>query len=179
MSSRLRLYFPQIELRAGGLALLALAMQAIAIFVPLGFDDTPKRLLFELSYLVLLIFIVANLPRPGIAVIGVGLLLNVLPIVANGGLMPATPENIARVGEAESIRDVREGEAIPYTKNVLKSKEDTHFYALSDRLAVDNPLFLQLFSIGDIVIAAGLVVTLGDLFLPRVRPEVRRPELRA
>jgi hypothetical protein len=150
-------------------------MQAIAIFVPLGFEDTPKRLLFELSYLVLLVFILVNLPRPGIAIIGVGLLLNMLPIVANGGLMPATPENIARVGEAESIRDVREGEAIPYTKNVLKPKEDTHLYALSDRLALDNPFFIKLFSIGDIVIAAGLIVTLGDLFLPRVRREIRPP----
>jgi hypothetical protein len=164
-------------LRSGWLALFALAIQIIAIFVPLGFDDTPKRLLFQLSYLILLVFVVVNLPRPGIAIIGVGLLLNMLPIVANGGLMPVTAENIARIGESGSIQGRQEGDAIPYTKNVLKAEEDTHFYDLSDRLAWDNPFFFQLFSLGDIVIAVGVLVMLADLFLPRFRrisPEQRR-----
>ena len=169
MNNRLRLYFPKVHIRLGILALFALALQATAIFVPLGYDDTPKRLLFELSYLVLLFFIAVNLPRPGFVIIGVGVLLNLLPIVANGGLMPVTAENLAKVDLTHRIEGREEGDAIPYSKNVLKERQDIHFYELSDRLTWDNPVFFRLFSVGDIVIAGGLVVMLGDLFLPRAQ----------
>ena len=56
MKSELRLHFPRVHIRAGVLALFALAMQTVAIFAPLGFDDIPKRLIFELSYVVLIFF---------------------------------------------------------------------------------------------------------------------------
>jgi hypothetical protein len=176
MKRELRLYFPKVQIKWGVLALFALAMQTIAIFVPLGLDDIPKRLLFALSYLILLIFIARNLPRPGIAIIGIGVLLNMLPIVANGGLMPVTAENLAKIGQTHRIEGRQEGDAIPHTKNVLKSKEDTRFYELSDRIVWDNPFFFRVFSVGDIVIAGGLVVTLGDLLLPRVKRQARRSE---
>lgn len=169
MKRELRLYFPRVHIRAGVLALFALAMQAIAIFAPLGFDDVPKRLLFEISYLLLIFVAIVNLPRPGFLILGVGLLLNFLPIVANGGLMPVTAENLARIDQLDRIEGRAEGDAIPRTKNVLKTKENTHFYVLSDRLVFDNPAYVPILSIGDLVIGVGLVVTLGDLFLPRVQ----------
>ena len=175
----MRLYFPKVHIRLGILALFALAMQAVAIFAPLGFDDTPKRLLFELSYLVLLLFIAVNLPRLGFVIIGVGVLLNLLPIVANGGLMPVTAENLAKVDLTHRIEGREEGDAIPYSKNVLKARGDIRFYELSDRLTWDNPVFFRLFSVGDIVIAGGLVVILGDLFLPRVQRASRAEMPRA
>ena len=167
MKNKLRLHFPKVELRWGVLALFALALQAVAIFAPLGYDDIPKRLLFVLSYVLLISFIVINLPRPGFVIIGLGVLLNILPIVANGGLMPVTAENLAKVDLTHRIEGRQEGEAIPYSKNVLKAREDIQFYELSDRLTWDNPVFFRLFSIGDLVIAAGMLVMLGDLFLPR------------
>ena len=46
---------------------------------------------------------------------------------------------------------------------------------LSDRLVVDNPVYVPILSIGDLVIGAGLVVTLGDLFLPRVQRSRQAP----
>jgi hypothetical protein len=171
----LRLHFPRVHIRAGVLALFALAMQAIAIFAPLGFDDVPKRLLFEISYLLLIFVAIVNIPRPGFLILGTGLLLNFLPIVANGGLMPVTAESLARIDQLDRIEGRAEGDAIPQTKNVLKTKENTHFYALSDRLVFDNPLYVPILSIGDLVIAGGLVVTLGDLFLPRVQRSRQAP----
>jgi len=176
MKRELRLYFPKVQIRWGVLALFALAIQAIAIFAPLGLGDIPKRLLFVLSYLALLIFIARNLPRPGIAVIGIGVLLNLLPIVANGGLMPVTAENLAKIGQTHRIEGRQEGDAISHTKNVLKSKDNTNFYELSDRIVWDNPFFFRVFSAGDVVIAGGLIITLGDFFLPRVKRETRRRE---
>ena len=176
MNNRLRLYFPKVHIRLGILALFALSLQAVAIFVPLGYDDTPKRLLFLLSYAVLLAFIAVNLPRPGFVIIGVGVLLNLLAIAANGGLMPVTAENLAKVDLIHRIEGRQEGDAIPYSKNVLKARQDIHFYELSDRLTWDNPVFFRLFSLGDIVIAGGIVVLLGDLFLPRAQ-RVSRAEM--
>ena len=175
MKRELRLHFPRVHIRAGVLALFALAMQAIAIFAPLGFDDVPKRLLFEISYVVLIFFAIVNLPRLGFLIIGLGLLLNFLPIVANGGLMPVTAESLVRIDQQDRIEGRAEGDAIPRTKNVLKTKEDTHFYVLSDRLVFDNPVYVPILSIGDLVIGAGLLVTLGDLFLPRVQRSRQAP----
>jgi hypothetical protein len=176
MKSELRLSFPKLQIRWGGLALFALAMQAVAIFVPLGFEDAPKRLLFELSYLILLFFIILNLPRPGFVIIGVGLLLNLLPVVTNGGLMPVTAENLAKVELTHRIEGRDEGDAIPYSKNVLMAREDIRFYELSDRLTWNNPMFFKLFSVGDVVIAAGFLVMLADLFLPRAERYSRTGE---
>ena len=175
MKSELRLHFPRVHIRAGVLALFALAMQVIAIFAPLGFDDVPKRLLFEMSYVVLIFFAIVNLPRPGFLIIGLGLLLNFLPIVANGGLMPVTAVSLAKIDQLHRIDGRTEGDAIPRTKNVLKNKDDAKFYVLSDRLVFDNPVYVPILSIGDLVIGTGLVVTLGDLFLPRLQRSRRAP----
>ena len=175
MKRELRLHFPRVHIRAGVLALFALAMQVIAIFAPLGFDDVPKRLLFEMSYVVLIFFAIVNLPRPGFLIIGVGLLLNFLPIVANGGLMPVTAVSLAKIDQLHRIDGRAEGDAIPRTKNVLKNKDDAKFYVLSDRLVFDNPVYVPILSIGDLVIGTGLVVTLGDLFLPRLQRSRRAP----
>ena len=141
-----------------------------------GSTTYPSELLFVLSYVTLLVFIARNISRPGIAIIGIGVLLNILPIFANGGLMPVTSQNLTKAGQTQHIEGKRDGDAIPYSKNVLKSRDNTHFYELSDRIVWDNPFFFRVFSAGDIVIAAGLIVTLGDLFLPRVRRETRRAE---
>jgi hypothetical protein len=172
VKSELRLYFPKLNLRWGVLALLALVLQAVAIFVPLDLDDVPKRVLFVLSYLLLVVFILKNLRHPGMVVIGIGLLLNLLPIISNGGLMPVTAEHIAEIGQTHSIEGKQSGDAIPYTKNLLKAEEDTYFYELSDRIVWDNPFFFRVFSIGDIVIVAGLAILLAECFLPRVQRRV-------
>jgi hypothetical protein len=176
VKNELRLHFPRVHIKAGVLALFALAMQGVAIFAPLGFDDAPKRLLFELSYVILIFVAIVNLPRAGFLILGVGLVLNFLVIVSNGGLMPVTAENLARVHALDRIEGRAEGDAIPRTKNVLKTKGETTLYVLSDRLVFDNPVYVPIFSIGDVVIAAGLVVILGDLFLPRLQRASRVPQ---
>ena len=167
----MRLHFPKVRLHVGVVALFAIVLQAAAIFAPLGYDDVPKRLLFQISYILLIFFVAANWRRLGILIIGIGLTLNFAAIVANGGLMPVTPEALVRIGESDKIRGLEEGDAIPYQKEVLKSRENTHLWVLTDRLVWNNPVFFRVFSVGDVIIAGGLIVTLGDLLLPRVRRE--------
>jgi hypothetical protein len=152
-------------------ALLALALQAIAISSPLD-SSIPTRLLFVASYLLLFVFVGANLPRPGIALIALGLLLNFLVIVPNGGLMPISTEIEARTGDTPA--GVETGDWIPGSKNVLVARDEIVLYPLSDRITwAPDPV--RAFSIGDVFLAAGLVVMLADLFLPRVQRS-RQPE---
>lgn len=157
-------------MRLGGVALVAVLLQIGAIFAPLG-DDIPRRALFLVSYLLLLLFVYLNLRRIGILIIGIGVVLNFLPIAANGGLMPVTPEVVAR-GDFPSAEL---GEWVPGTKDVLLEEEDVRLWALGDRFILDVlPMGKLAYSIGDVFITAGLVVFLVDLLVPRIQ-RVRPP----
>jgi hypothetical protein len=149
-------------------ALLALLLQLVAIKAPLGDTDSLRRVLMVDSYILLLWFVAANINRPGIAIIGIGLILNFAAILANGGMMAIAPETILRTGQLPA--DAVVGEWLPGTKDVLLERSDIRLWFLTDRLVWD-PIsgVVRAFSVGDLVIAAGLVVTLVDLFGPRVR----------
>jgi len=155
-----------VQLHLGVAALLAVCLQLLAIFGPLGSDDLPRRILFLLSYVILFAFVAANIRRPGIAVIGVGTALNFIVIAANGGLMPITPETLLRTGSIPEGAET--GEWVEHSKDVLKERDDVHLYFLSDRLVWDGVAPIRAFSIGDVVLVAGLGITLVDLFLPRL-----------
>lgn len=165
-----RLSLSDIHLRLGAAAFLAVALQFLAIFAPLGSDDL-RRVLFVLSYLSLLAFVALNLRRPGLVVLGAGVILNFLPVITNGGLMPITPQTLEKTGDVPEGVEI--GEWVPHSKDVLKNREDIHFYALSDRLTIDGQSVVRAFSIGDVVIAAGVVITLGDVLFPRYKPDGR------
>ena len=159
--------------RLGVVALLALFTQLIAIRAPLGDDDLPRRILFVASYLLLLTFVAANVRRIGIAVIGAGLLLNFAAVLANGGLMAITPETVLKTGTLPG--DAVLGEWLPGSKDVLLERSDVHLWFLTDRLTWDaiSPAF-RAFSVGDVIIVVGLVLTLIDLLVPRFAPEAEQ-----
>jgi hypothetical protein len=166
MGARWRLRFPNVELRLAGILPVALAIQLIAIFAfaDLVSDDLFRRILFIASYLLLIVFVFANVRRPSIALFGVGVLLNFLPIITNGGLMPITPETLLKTGDVPE--DARIGEWVRDTKDVLLEREDLHLYFFSDRLTSDLSPF-RAFSIGDVVLVFGALFLLGDLLAPR------------
>jgi hypothetical protein len=124
--------------------------------------------LFVLSYLLLFAFVAANIRRTGIAILGAGLLLNFLVIAANGGLMPVTEETLLKTGSLPD--DAVVGEWVPQTKDVLLERDDIRLYFLSDRLVIEALDPIRAFSVGDVVIVIGLVVTMADLLLPRLGP---------
>jgi len=164
MGARWRLRFPDVELRIAGIVPVALAIQLIAVFVDLGLDDLFRRSLFIASYLLLIVFVFANVRRPSIALFGAGVLLNFLPIIANGGLMPITPETLQKTGDVPE--DARLGEWVRGTKDVLLERDEVHLYFFSDRLTSDlSPA--RAFSVGDLVLISGTIFLLLDLLLPR------------
>jgi len=164
MGAPWRLRFPDVELRIAGVVPVALAIQLIAIFGDLGSDDLFRRILFIASYLLLIVFVFANVRRPSIALFGVGVLLNFLPIIANGGLMPITPETLQKTGDVPE--DARIGEWVRDTKDVLLERDEVHLYFFSDRLTSDLSL-ARAFSVGDLVLISGAIFLLLDLLLPR------------
>jgi Family of unknown function (DUF5317) len=115
--------------------------------------------------LLLFAFVAANFRRTGIAIIGAGLLLNFIVIAANGGLMPVTEETLLKTGSLP--HDAEVGEWVPQSKDVLLDREDVRLYFLSDRLVIEALDPVRAFSIGDVVIVIGLIMTMAELLLPR------------
>ncbi len=169
MSAKRRLYFPKVVIRLGVVALLAVSLQIAAIYLPTS-TGVLRRILFVSSYILLMAFAAANWRRIGIIILSIGLVMNFAVIAANGGLMPVTAESYQRIHEEDQIAGVKEGEAIPHSKNVLLAREDVRLWFLSDRLVRTwGPPAVRIISIGDIFILVGFVVTLGELFLPRLQ----------
>ncbi len=164
---RIQRAIPKAFGRFGLVAFAALALQVLVIHGPLGAGDVQRRAIVIVSYVLLLVFVAFNWRHLGIAVIAVGLVLNFLAIASNGGLMPISPENLQRSGLPES--QVSLGDWVPRSKDVLLARADTRLWFLSDILVWKNPTGVNVFSIGDVILGAGLVLTLGELFLPRVQ----------
>jgi hypothetical protein len=118
-----------------------------------------------LSYLFLLAFVFCNPRYPEIVVIGAGLFLNFLAIIANGGYMPASVEALRKAG----LESVAQGlEAGTHTGNTVLMSSSTHLNFLGDWLYL--PAWFPLssaFSVGDVILGVG-----AALFLARrmVRP---------
>ncbi len=98
-----------------------------------------------------------------------GMLLNLLVIVANGGLMPIAPATMERAGHGDELVELELGDSVPQTKNVLLDEGDTHLELLSDRITWASPGPIVVFSIGDAVIGAGLIIILVELLLPKLQ----------
>jgi len=164
---------PKSKIRFGWLVLMALAAQLVVIYADFGDAAVVRRFIFPSTYVLLLAFVILNRRRIGFLVIGAGMLLNFLAIVSNGGLMPVTPANAEKAGMGYKIEGVELGEAIPRSKNVLLEESDTHLRWLSDRFTWISDSPVAVFSVGDIVIAAGLTVVLLELLLPALQRSSR------
>jgi hypothetical protein len=126
-----------------------------------GLPDAPGTALLVASHLLVLGWIVLNRYRPGMVLIFVGLALNAVVITANGG-MPVDPDAI----DAAGLPAVEELEG----KHTLMD-EDTRLPYLADIIPV-RPL-RTIISVGDIVLAAGLIPLVSALMTYRPPAERR------
>ena len=149
----------QVHARFWWLAPLALCVQIALIY---GFRDISNDLFaatIVVTYVALVIIAVVNRALPGARVMALGILLNLLVMVANGGLMPISPEIIQRAGRFEpwKVGDGLPGTRLTQSKDVLRLPEDTWFEFLADRYWTGLPGRLGIiFSIGDVVLLAGM-----------------------
>jgi hypothetical protein len=131
----------------------ALALQVVALDLP-GVPGWLRPPLHVGSYLVAGAFLVANRRLPGMPLVGIGAAANLLAIAANGGVMPASPSALAAAGLPPDPPGFANSAALA----------DPRLAFLGDVLAIPAgwPL-ANVFSVGDVLIAAGAAVAVHGL----------------
>ena len=152
-----------LPVRSVWLALLALALQWPLLRAPKGpaQNVSTQQALFLLSHLLLLAFIWRNRQMIGIQIVGLGVICNLLVIVANGGLMPITAETLLQINPGSTLEQWPVGTHYGYSKDIILPRDQVKLWALSDILVVPPGfLYTAAFSVGDLLIAAGIIVLL-------------------
>jgi uncharacterized protein DUF5317 len=137
--------FPTVKTRWWWLALAGVAMQ----FVTGG--GTLETALLLGSFVVLLAFVAANVRAPGLALVLVGLLLNIAVIAANQG-MPVTRYALVESGQADTLPELA---ANADGQKHLLADDDTLLLPLGDVIPLGGPI-RQAMSIGDILVHLGI-----------------------
>lgn len=127
-----------------------------------GFDLPAVILL--LANLGLLLMVWTNRHVPGMWFLGLGLLLNLVVMLANGGYMPIAPETLVRIG-AHDLAAAPAGTRMLGWKDVVLPPEQAQLVALSDVLVLPRPFAPNAFSLGDVLIAIGLFVFVQRVLL--------------
>ena len=116
-------------------------------------DLIAPRLAFVASYLLLGWVLWLNRWLPGVPWLAVGVFLNALVIVANGGLMPIAPQTVTALGGRAWPLGTHHGAS----KDVVLPLGTTRFWFLSDIFVIPRPFpWPTAFSIGDLLIAIGV-----------------------
>ena len=159
--------------------ILAFAIQAGTI--PIISDPSAlvlKKAILGVTAAMLLFGIVPNLRWWAFRLLGIGFLLNLAVMSANGGLMPITLEDFNTIREPAA--DLSVGQTPPSTKNVLLAEPDIRLGLLRDRFYIAQ-LRANVYSVGDLVLLAGLAVFVIEFAsrLIRSRRWARSDDLKA
>jgi hypothetical protein len=142
----------QVPLRRGYLVALALGAQVMVISVLPGTLPGLHRPVHLASYAALGAFMWCNRQLPGLKLIAAGAAANAAAITVNGGVMPASAAALARAG-----MPLDKGAEFANSAAVA----DARLSWLGDIFAIPASWPLSnVFSIGDLLIAAGVAVAL-------------------
>jgi hypothetical protein len=161
-----------ISLRWAWLVLLALALQWPLLRAPAGprQNSSVQQVLLMASHLLLLAFVGLNWRSTAVKIVGLGVLCNLIVIVANGGLMPITPETLVQINQGSSLAQWPAGAHYSYSKDIILPRQATALWLLSDILVLPPPFpWPTAFSLGDLIIAGGIIILLQGV---PVSPEV-------
>ena len=142
----------EIRFRLAPLAIVALLVQ-VALFSPLsdGLTVEAGRAIYVASTAIVLVVVVANLRLTGVFLVVAGAASNLAAIVANGGVMPASPEALATVGAAIGAHTYSAVVAHPSVE------------PLTDIFATPSWVpFANVFSVGDLLIGVGVAVAIAS-----------------
>lgn len=164
-----------LPMRGRAVVLVAFLMQLPLLYFPA--EKASGHLEFErclllLSYLLILGIVWKNRRLSGFRAIGLGLLLNLTVMTANGGFMPIQPGVLEKFGHQHMVTKMESGYRVLHSKDVLLTREETDLWILSDVFAFDPPLFSPTaFSPGDLLIATGtfLLIQSAMLSSPAIR----------
>jgi hypothetical protein len=149
----------EVRARLAWILLLALGLQVVSLTVP-GVPESLRPLLQVVSYPVAGAFVIANRRLPGMLLIGLGALLNLIAMTANGGVMPASASALDQAG----LPRQPEG----YANSTLVREPRLGF--LGDVFAIPEPVPLHnVFSVGDVTIGVGAMLAIHGLSGSRLR----------
>jgi Family of unknown function (DUF5317) len=153
----------EVRLRHGWAIFAALGLEIAAMELP-GLPEVLRAALLVAAYPVGAVFLAANWRLPGMPVVALGAALNLLAITVNGGVMPASPSALAGAGL----------ELEPGFQNST-ALADPQLAFLGDvfYLPASWPLS-NVFSVGDILIALGIVWALHRICRSRLAPSWTR-----
>ncbi|HHV96569.1 MAG TPA: DUF5317 domain-containing protein [Clostridiaceae bacterium] len=149
--------FKKLYLAIGGFLIQIFIFSDIPFFKTLQQNyESIVIALHILSYILILIFISINYKVPGIAVIGVGILLNAIVIILNRGHMPASIESFSASSIGKHADLLKQGESINNSKAITA---ETILPWLGDIFVIPSYIPLSnVFSIGDVIIAIGVCI---------------------
>jgi hypothetical protein len=148
-----------ISIKYSWLILIGFSIQFAAIFI------FPDHLLMAIiiSNVALLSFCYLNRKQIGFNYMTIGILLNVIVMLANGGRMPVEPD-AAKILSPEDFPELVAGE---YGKHVVISTE-THLNFLGDIFFLNHPYPRPIIiSIGDIILSIGIILFLYKSMVTR------------
>jgi hypothetical protein len=130
---------------------LFILQAAMVLYVPGQTLLQGVILIFSQAALIFLFLL--NHHVPGAKLFALGIALNVLVMVANGGWMPITPETYQFVRPG---RPVVEQTRPSSSKNIILPRSETNLWILSDMIRVTLPWRRTAVSIGDVLLVAAV-----------------------
>jgi hypothetical protein len=146
------------ELKHVWLVPVALLPQVLVAYVPAVAGVTTlgaASAALPFSLLIFLVFVWLNRSLPGMPILLVGLILNLLVISANGGWMPISPQTASQLPGGADARELPVGIRFGQ-KDILLAAGSTRFEFLADRFLLPPWLhYATAFSAGDVFVAVG------------------------
>lgn len=151
-----------------GVRFASIPLVVIAVIGSVAIEhlDLPAPGWIALGYLVMaLVFTFRNIRLAGMAVVSVGIIANLVPIVLNGAT-PVRPEALIEAGMVDAADIERVTLSGPYEL----SDADTSLALLGDMIPL--PFANQVVSFGDLIILVGIADVLANLLARRRQPTV-------
>lgn len=119
-----------------------------------------------LSYLLLFAGIYFNRRILAFKIIFIGIFLNFIVIMANGGQMPVSGEAMLNIGLIENMHNIRDGKIITHAL----INNHTVFKFLGDIFVLPEPYPRpKIFSIGDVIMAVGIFMYIQEIMIKKLK----------
>jgi hypothetical protein len=155
----------RVRLRFAPAIFGALAIQIAVISLFPGGSPWLHRALYAGSYALAAVFLVANRRLAGMRMLALGATLNLIAILANNGVMPASRSALRTAGRLTSSTDFLNSAPVAHPRLLF----------LGDILPVPRWIPLaNVYSIGDVCIAIGVAIAIHGLAGSRLVPRSSR-----